>query len=216
MPPTAPISVALIHGYEVLRLGLRTGMEREGLCKVVLDLAEPKGLAAAWPAEGVQVVVLYLCAAMRVSLDVVEWVRAKYPGTGVLVVGELTPALARCAAEAKVRGLLHITTPMDEMIRGVCVVAQGGLYANGAMREQLLELKKRGPASEPEVKLSAMQLKVLRLLCRDQCMSRAEIAEELGIGKRTVDDHIMLLFKKYNVDARQALVLKVLKRGLLP
>lgn len=214
MHPVVPISLVIVHASEAMRLGLRVGMEREGVTKVVLELAEPGKLAALWPDEGVQVVLLFLNTAISVALDAVRWVRSRSPGTAVLVLGELTPGLAQRAVEAKANGLLHADAPLAEILRGVSVLSQGGLFFNGSYREHLLERKKKGSAREQDVQLTDMQLKVLRLLCRAECLTRQQIADELDIGKRTVDDHIEALFDKFKVRSTRALVQLALKRGL--
>ena len=214
MHPVVPISMVIVHTSAAMRLGLRVALEQDGVAKVVLELAEPKGLAKVWPAESVQVVLLCVRAGMSLALDAAHWVRSRSPGTAVLVVGDLTPSSARQALEAQVSGLLHTDAPLTEVVQSVSVTAQGGMHMNGLMREQLLAKKQRKSTLDPSRDLPDMQLKVVRLLCRAKSMTRGVIAEELGIGKRTVDDHINKLFKKFNVTTRHALVLKILKQGL--
>ncbi|MFZ1617924.1 MAG: response regulator transcription factor [Flavobacteriales bacterium] len=216
MHPLVPISMVIVHTSEAMRLGLRVAMERDGVAKVVLELAEPKGLAKVWPDETVQVVLLCLSAAMSLTLDAARWVRHRSPGTAVLVLGDLTPALARQALEAHVSGLLHSDALLTELVQSVSVTAQGGMHLNGLMREQLLAKKQRPGATAPPTDLPEMQLKVLRLLCHPKAYTRPQIAEALGISTRTVDDHLHALFAKFDVRSSRALVQKAIKLGLYP
>lgn len=207
-----PISVAIVHACESIRFGWRMALEQAKLANVVLELADPASLAAAWPEAGVQVLLLHLGAAVS-WLDALNWVRNVAPGTAVLVTGDLTPHLARQAVEAQASGLLHTNAPMAEYLKSISVLAQGGMYFNKDLREELLLQKKRGAAPEAEVVLSNRLRDVLRLASRVEGMSRKRIAESLGLSVRTVDGYMEDLFEIYNVKTRQALVMKAAKRG---
>ena len=207
-----PVTVAIVHACESIRFGWRMALEQAKLAKVVLDLADPAGLAAAWPEAGVQVLLLHLGAAVH-WLDALNWVRNIAPDTAVLITGDLTPHLSRQAVEAQASGLLHTNAPMAEYLKSISVLAQGGMYFNKDLREELLVQKKRAPVREREVELSKREREVLRLLLRPEGFIRAAIAAKLGIGKRTLDDSMDELFRKFKVKSRPALMLKVLKQG---
>lgn len=215
MHPALPVTVAIVHAHEVVRIGLRTALEHSGTAKVVLERADAHGLHAALPAGGVHVLLLYLGTAVQVALDAVHSLRRHHPATGVLLLGELTPVLVRRAVEARVGGLLHSAAPAEEMVKGVAVVAQGGLYMNGLMREQLLARRQQKPVPVPEVALSPMQQMVMRLLCHREHFTRERMANELGIGQRTVDTHVQALYRKLGVCNRHELLQKVLGKGRL-
>jgi DNA-binding NarL/FixJ family response regulator len=99
--------------------------------------------------------------------------------------------------------MLHSTATAEELLKGVAVVAQGGLYMNGQMRELLLARQRR--TAKAAVSLSPMQRRVLRMLCRPKHLTRLQMATELGIGRRTVDTHMESLFRKFKVRKRHEL-----------
>lgn len=212
MRPAPPVTVAIVHAHELVRIGLRTVLEHSGAAQVVLDRPDAAGLHAALPPEGVQVVVLYIGNAVQLALDAVHGLRQRCPGTGVLLLGDLSPRTARRAVEAYVGGMLHNATTAEELLKGVAVVAQGGLYMNGQMRQVLLTRQQGAP--EAAVFLSSMQRRVLRLLCRAEHLTRLQMAMELGIGRRTVDTHMESLFRKFKVHKRHELVQRATALGL--
>lgn len=212
MHPALPVTVAIVHAHELVRVGLRTVLEHSGIARVVLERQDTGGLHAALPPEGVQVVLLYMGTAVHLVLDAITGLLHKHPGTGVLILGELTPVLVRRAIGAHVGGLLHNAVPAEELLKGVAVVAQGGLYMNGLMREHLLARQQR--SAKPEVALSPMQWRVLRMLCRPIHLTRLQMAKELGISRRTVDTHVEVLFRKFKVRKRHELVQQAIAQGL--
>lgn len=214
MHPALPLTVAIVHAHEVVRMGLRTILEGSGTIKVVLERPDTTGLLGALPPEGVQVMLLNLGTAVQLVLDAATSLRRRHPAIGLLLFGEMTPLLARRGLEAHAGGLLHSAAPAEEWLKCVELVAQGGMYMNGMMREQLLA--KRRPAREPaqQVVPSPQQLQVLRCLCMPEYLSRKRIADRLGIGLRTVDTHIENLFRKFKVDSRHELVHQAMDRGL--
>lgn len=212
MQTVLPVTVAIVHAHELVRIGLRTILEHSGAAQVVLERPDPKGLHAALPSEGVQVVLLYIGTAVQLALDAVHGLRQRRPGTGVLLLGDLTPLTARRAVEACVGGMLHSAATAEELLRGVAVVAQGGLYMNGQMRELLLARHRK--STKAAVSLSPMQRRVLRMLCRPEHLTRLQMATELGIGKRTVDTHMESLFRKFKVRKRHELAHRATVLGL--
>jgi DNA-binding NarL/FixJ family response regulator len=208
-----PLTVAVIHGHEVVRKGLRAMVEQEGTAKVVLEVGELSGLAAAMPKEGVQVALFHTGGSASQLQDAVKWMRKRHPATGVLVMGELTPALAERFVQAEAHALLHGSAPGAELRKAMAISAKGGLYGNSWMRDPLRKGVRGRQEDRPKVKLPRMQRKVAVMLRNKRCFTRKMIAERLGIGKRTVDSYIEALFRKFKVRSRQALLVKLDEGG---
>lgn len=64
--------------------------------------------------------------------------------------------------------------------------------------------------------LSPQQKKVFFLLFKDLRMK--EIASQLSLDRRTIDTYAKLIYKKFGVDGRVGLILKILSenKGLIP
>lgn len=213
MHPALPVTVAIVHAHELVRIGLRTVLEHSGTAQVVLERPDTDGLHAALPPEGVHVVLLYIGTAFQLVLDAVYGLRQRQPAIGVLLLGDLTPLTARRAVEARVGGMLHSAATAEELLKGVVVVAHGGLYMNGQLQEEVVAGQRKTPNAGSF--LSPMQRRVLRMLCRAEHLTRHQMAMELGISRRTVDTHMEALFRKLKVRKRHELVHQATVLGLL-
>ena len=75
-----------------------------------------------------------------------------------------------------------------------------------------LLLKEQEPAPDYEV-LLPRELEIAKLAAIG--LDNQEISEKLGISKRTVQAHLFSTFKKCQVNSRTALVIRLIKEGLI-
>lgn len=99
----------------------------------------------------------------------------------------------------------------DEFVRGLRVVGHGGCWLSPAV---VCELAGPGAAPTPaELGLTDRQRAALELLVagkRDR-----EIAQELGIGRRTVRDHLREVYGKLGVQTRAEAAARAVAWGLV-
>ena len=121
--------------------------------------------------------------------------------TGFTAVGQLADWVA-----AGVDGLFLKTCPPEEIRDGFALLLNGGTYYSKAVIATL-----EGAPDTP--KLSVRERQVLHMIAEGR--TNAEIAEQLSISPKTVDNHRTRLMAKLDVHSVAHLIAYALKEGLL-
>ena len=121
--------------------------------------------------------------------------------TGFTAVGQLADWVA-----AGVDGLFLKTCPPEEIRDGFALLLNGGTYYSKAVMATL-----EGAPDRP--KLSVRERQVLHMIAEGR--TNAEIAEQLSISPKTVDNHRTRLMAKLDVHSVAHLIAYALKEGLL-
>lgn len=144
-----------------------------------------------------------LASGMEVYGEVRRW----SPDTRIAVVTGFS-AVGRLAdwVAAGVDGLFLKTCPPEEMRAGFALLLNGGTCFSKAVMATL--------EGAPDTnKLTARERQVLHMIARGQ--TNTEIAEQLSISPKTVDNHRTRLMAKLNVHSIAQLLAYALKEGLL-
>ncbi|MFO0687891.1 MAG: response regulator transcription factor [Myxococcota bacterium] len=119
------------------------------------------------------------------GLEVLRAIRKKLPRTAVvLVTAHEKPALVREAVEEGARGIVMKGTPLQALREAMARVAAGATYfcpsTSALLRDSL-----RSPRGE--ARLSPRERQILQKVAEG--LSSKEIANELGLGEKTVSNH---------------------------
>lgn len=216
-PPGRP-SVFLLDDQPVVRTGLRTLLERDGLCVVgeASSLAEAVRSDTAGP---VDVVVADLDLKDARGPEVVAALSQSMRPAAVLVLTTTDdPDEVVRALRAGARGYVLKEAAPADLTDAVRRVAAGETYLQPSLGAALL---RRGIDPEPSTGASAgpaqvltpKEIDVLRLLARGH--TNAEMATMLGMSVRTVETHRARLLRKLGFGTRAELVRYAADLGLL-
>lgn len=120
------------------------------------------------------------------------------------------------AIRAGASGFLLKTSPADELVRAVRVVAAGKALLSPSITRRLVEEFARRPATvKPRGldELTSRELDVLRLVARG--LSNAEIAAELVVEPSTVKSHVASILAKLGLRDRVQAVVAAYESGLV-
>ena len=129
-----------------------------------------------------------------------------------------TPASARVLAAADVYVALTAARPYRPALRQpgaateLCAQAAAGRLDGGAV-EAVLAAAGHAAEQPSRLKLAGRELYVLRLLAQGKLTK--QVAYELGIARKTADDHIQSIYAKTGVSTRAGATLFAIKHGLL-
>lgn len=148
------------------------------------------------------------------GIGVVKALRERGYDRGILMLSaadEEGPILESLQAGAN--GFLLKTATEEELHQAIRLVAGGeaALLQPSVQKAMLSSVRRREePLVEP---LSAREIEILRTLAKD--MSNKEIAKQLNISDRTVQQHLSNIFGKLGVASRTGAVLRALNEGWL-
>jgi len=208
------IRVAIADDQALVRTGLRLILQAEEEMEVVGEAED--GRAAIELVRTVSPDVILMDVRMPV-LDGIEATRRVAADTRVLVLTtfDLDEVVFE-AIRAGASGFLLKTSPADELVRAVRVVAAGDSLLSPSITRRLVEEFARRPvAAEPRGldELTPRELDVLRLIARG--LSNAEIATELFVEASTVKSHVASVLAKLDLRDRVQAVVAAYESGLV-
>lgn len=215
--PTPPLIIADDHA--LFRTGLRQVLESKGY-EVVAEAAN--GLDAMEAAVTHPGCILLLDIGMPGKLDGLEATR-KLTERGVdvrvimLSAREDQDALLT-AMTAGAKGYIAKDADMEQVISAIELVARGGTAVGGGAVSSLasgihgLEYSP-GEYARRRCDLSERELQILSLLATPA--SPAQIASQLFLSKKTVENHTSTIYRKLEVRSRQEAIVKAMGLHLI-
>ena len=115
--------------------------------------------------------------------------------------------------KAGVNGYITKGTPLDEMIRGIKKIYQGGRYFSHDVAEQLAEVLLSDKASSPFDLLSDREKQVAMMVVN--CQSPQQIADQLFVSVKTINTYRYRIYEKVGVDSDVKLTHLAIRHGLI-
>ncbi len=209
--------VVLVDDQEMIRMGLRVMLESRGV-EVLGEAAD--GQAGVELVRKVQPDVCLMDIRMPV-MDGIEATRRIVEAevaTRVLVLTTYDlDDLVHAALREGAAGFLLKSTPVDRLVDGIEVVAQGEALLSPSLVRRLIEHHLTGPApgsaKELVAGLTERERDVLVLVGRGR--SNDEVAAELFVSRATVKSHINHVFAKLGITSRVQAVVLCYEHGLV-
>lgn len=115
--------------------------------------------------------------------------------------------------KAGVHGYITKGTPLDEMIRAIKKVHQGGRYFSHDVAEQLVGVLLSDDAGSPFDLLSDREKQVAMLVVN--CQSPQQIADQLFVSVKTINTYRYRIYEKVGVDSDVKLTHMAIRYGLI-
>lgn len=150
------------------------------------------------------------------GIEAAKQIKAVCPEVAILMFSayDYEPYLLS-SLQAGVSGYMLKSSPVRDLIRAIRSVHEGqAVFDFKAVKKVLCSLVTDiGDERKGLRGLHHRELEVLRLAAKG--ISNKEIANNLGIGYRTVQTHLLRVFRKLGVNSRTEAVLRALKEGWL-
>jgi two-component system, NarL family, nitrate/nitrite response regulator NarL len=144
------------------------------------------------------------------GLDVVQRLQAAgSPTRVILYTGYGDDALLSDALDAGVGGVLDKEAPLDDLLRAIHIVAEGGTYLDPTAAASLIAQRRRIRAHA----LTQREREVLRLLADGN--TNEAIGAELTISPQTVRTHVQKAMEKLGAGTRVQAVATALREALI-
>ncbi|WP_352338952.1 response regulator [Psychrobacter sp. 16-MNA-CIBAN-0192] len=115
--------------------------------------------------------------------------------------------------KAGVNGYITKGTPLNEMIRAIKKLYQGGRYFSHDVAEQLAEVLLSDNASSPFDLLSDREKQVAMMVVN--CQSPQQIADQLFVSVKTINTYRYRIYEKVGVDSDVKLTHMAIRHGLI-
>ena len=115
--------------------------------------------------------------------------------------------------KAGVNGYITKGTPLDEMIRAVKKIYQGGRYFRQDVAEQLADVLLSDNANSPFDLLSDREKQVAMMVVN--CQSPQQIADQLFVSVKTINTYRYRIYEKVGVDSDVKLTHLAIRHGLI-
>ena len=150
------------------------------------------------------------------GIEAAKQIKAACPTTAVLMIsGFEYQSYIVASLQAGARGYMSKNAPLNEIVSAIRLVHKGGSVLDLKDTDKVVRyLTARGGSNKIDFEqLQSRELEVLKLAAKG--MSNKEIAKELFISERTVQTHLVNIFRKLGVGSRTQAVLDGLRKGWL-
>lgn len=203
------IRVLIADDHAVLRRGLRAIIETDPHMKIVAEAENGETALALIEETAPDVVVLDLDMPVLDGLQTARALRRKKSGVEIVFLTmHKEEALLDAVAELNVKGYILKDGAIAEIVNCLKAVAEGRRFLSPELADLLLNRQLRAAEfarKTPSLSdLTAAERRVLRLLS-DSKTSR-EIAEELFVSVRTIENHRANIANKLNLKGSHSLL----------
>lgn len=208
------IKVMVVDDHDLVRMGI-TRMLSDSPDIEVIGEAD-NGETAIQLAKTLKPDVILLDVNMPTigGLEVTKRLLQNDKNTKILAVSSLaTQPYPSMLIKAGVSGYITKGTPLDEMIKGIKKVHQGGRYFSADVAEQLADMLMSEHAESPFDLLSERERQVAIMVVN--CQSPQQIADNLFVSVKTVNTYRYRIFEKLGIDSDVKLTHLAMRHGLI-
>lgn len=201
----APVRVVLVDDQELIRRGMRLLLEISGEIEVVGEAADGlEGLAVIRDTSPDVVLTDARMPRMDGVALITELVTQSQAPPAIMLTTFDDDTLVRAALDAGAAGFLMKDASVDELLRAIMSVVEGGLVIDP--RVARLAMRRASPAAaSPLAVLTRAELEVAQHLATGA--NNREIATELNLAEGTVKNHVSSLLRKLEQRDRTGLAL---------
>jgi DNA-binding NarL/FixJ family response regulator len=205
------INIAIVDDHTLFRNGVAALMAEFEELKVIFQAENGEQLQHLLIKQPVPDVIL-----MDINMPVMDgyattkWLKQKYPKVKVLALSmfEDDKAVIQMIKSGASGYVLKESRP-KELLEAIKIIHEKGVYINEMVSGKLLRTVSENDDA-PE--LTKKELEFLKLCCSE--LTYKEIADQMFVSPRTVDNYREALFLKLNLKSRTGLVLYAIQNGI--
>ena len=214
----APTRILLIDDHRLLRDGLRALLARHHEFRVTGEAGDGASALRAVRSQPFDIVLLDVHLPDMNGIEVARRILAVFPEIKVIVLSsDHSHDCVHEALLAGVSGYILKDNATDDLLRALHTVVAGQLYLCPEVSTDIVASYRSGllpNVAPPQPILSERELQVLKLLA-DGLRSK-EIADNLGIGAKSVETYRARLMEKLKLGSVAELTRYAVREGIVP
>lgn len=205
--------VMLVDDHAVVRMGFRLLLQGSKDVEVVAEVESGEAACGEYGKIKPDVVVMDLSMPGIGGLEALTRILARHRDARILVLSAHDDTMhPKRVLQAGALGYLSKRSAPEELIEAIRHVAQGKIFLEPAMANQLAVQQLTGENNPVEV-LSPREFEVFMLLAKGKPVN--DIAEMLFLSPRTVGTHLYNIKQKLNAGNSAEIALIAMRAGLL-
>ena len=218
-PKKMEISVCVIGGQQITRMAIQQFLQSKGFDVPRLFQDEnAMDFIATGQSLPVNVAVLILSGTCRETPEIRKAIER--PGSPPLVI--LSDQVSRSQVYASLRlgakAFVNLNADPGELVNGITMALQGKVYLSPEAAELLVSdvsgaIKPSQSTRLPNMNLSKREIEIVQLLWEG--LSSKEIASNLHLSSKTVENHRYNIYRKCEVDSIACLIRHAIQNGMI-
>lgn len=213
-----PFYIAFVDDTAMLRIAVANLLGLMQPHYKVYQYCHGKDLQDRLPQDNYQpnLFIMDICMPYVNGYEATIWAKKHFPNAPVLAFTMLNNDTAllkmyNCGAN----GFLTKNSQPDTLLEAIEEVSIGNFYCNINTDYKIVKnvLYKNNQIIQPSKPLTEHEAQVLRLLTTE--LSYKQMAQQLGVGQRTVETHKHNISTKLDIHTREGLMLYAIKTGLV-
>ncbi len=211
-----PITIYLVDDHAVVRSGLKSLIERLGNFAVTNQYDNGKDLVDELPfKEAPDLIIMDLNMPVMDGRKAVQVLKQRNVTTPVLILTlEHDEREIIELFRQGIRGYIPKSSSADVLRRAIEDIIGTGYYHNEILIKALTADKK-DERSETLAKLTEREREFLMHVCDEHELTYDQIADKMGVSRRTVDGYREEIFQKFSIRSKTGLVLFAIKSGII-
>jgi DNA-binding NarL/FixJ family response regulator len=210
--------VLLVDDHPLFREGIRALLSAESDIEVVGEASDGKQAIDLAGKLSPDIIVMDLVMPGMNGMQAAQQLHDQYPNIKVLILSMYDDdEYIRQILKAGASGYVLKRAASDDLLRAIREVEKGGSALHPTVAAKLIKDYVRRTKSSEEgdsgSALTARESEVLKLVAEGH--TNKQIADILGLGRKTVDSHRTNIMRKLDMHDVTALVKYALKRGLI-
>lgn len=207
----APIGIAIVDDHTLFRNGVATLMKEFTELELIFEAENGKHLQQQLQKHPhPQVILMDINMPIMDGYEATRWIKANHPQILVLALSmyEDDAAVINMIKSGASGYVLKQLKP-KELLEAIKTLVQKGVFVNEIVSGKLIRSITN---NDDDLKFTARELDFLKLCCSE--LTYREIAEQMFVSPRTVDNYREALFQKLNLKTRSGLVLYAIKHKI--
>lgn len=198
------LRILVVDDHEVVRMGLRSLIERQPLMEIVGEAGTAKNAVQKAEHLTPDVVVLDLRLPDTSGIEACREIKARVPGSKVIVLTSFPDdELLFDAIVAGADGYILKQVGSDDLIRGLEQVGQGQSLLDPALTKKVFAKMREARRHERTTAFAELTEREMQILARvAEGQTNQEIASALSLSEKTVRNHVSNILSKLYLTSR--------------